>query len=196
MRDGLRFLALDGAVEVDLGHTEIAAAGREHLPDEPVIRQVLLDAVPNPAVIRLHRIGPQIDGELRLDPQQVAPLHRPVIRKLLALQQTINQGAAFVRVLVQHERSRLLRGGQRANHVQIGAADKHGIRADIGGLNAQLLQPAENQFVDLAAGASEQRGFQRGLGTVLVAAFPPRAAKKTTAEINDIFIVFAHSEAD
>ena len=106
--DGLRLPALDGAVEVDLGHAEIAAAGREHLPDEPVVRHVLLDARPNPAVIRLRRIGPQVDGELRLDPQQVAPLHRPVVGKLLPLQQAVDQGAAFVRVPVRQELPGLL----------------------------------------------------------------------------------------
>ena len=60
-------------------------------------------AVANPVVIRLRRVGPEIDGKLRLDPQQVAPLHRPVIRELVALQQPVDQQRALVRVAVQDE---------------------------------------------------------------------------------------------
>ena len=53
--------------------------------------------VANPAVIGLRRVGPEVDGKLRLDPQQVAPLHGPVVGELVALQQAVDQGAALVR---------------------------------------------------------------------------------------------------
>ena len=94
--DAFRRPVLDGAVEVDRADAEIAAAGGEHLPDELVVRLVLGDRRPDPAVIGLRRIGPEIDGELGLDPQDVAPLHRPVIGELIPLQQAIDQEPALV----------------------------------------------------------------------------------------------------
>ena len=112
-------------------------------------------------MIRLRRVRPQIDGKLGLDPQQVAPLHGPVIRKLLPLQQPVDQGPAFLRVRVLQELSRLLRGGQRPDDVQINASDEHSIGADIGRWNAQPLQPAENQLVDLVLGRQSGLAFKR-----------------------------------
>jgi hypothetical protein len=38
------------------------------------------------------------------------------------------------------------RGGQRADDVQINPANKHGVGANAGRLDAQALQPVENQF--------------------------------------------------
>ena len=106
----------------------------------------------NPAVIGLRRVGPEVDGKLRLDPQQIAPLHRPVVGKLLPLQQAVDQGAAFVRVRSARNSLGLLGGGQRADDVEIDPADKHRVGAQSGRLDAQLLQPVEDQLVDLAVG--------------------------------------------
>ena len=111
---------------------------------------LLRRARPNPAVIGLHRVGPEVDGELRLDPQQVAPLHGPVVGELVALQQPVDQGAAFVGVAVREELRGLLGGGQRADDVQIDAPDKHRVGAEVGRLDAQPLPLGEDQLVDLA----------------------------------------------
>ncbi len=150
--DGLRLAALHGAVEVHLRVAEIAAAGREHLADEPVVRHVLLDARANPAVIGLHRVGPELDGELRLDPQQVAPLHRPVVGELVSLQETIDELAAFVAVRILQELPGLFGRRQGADHVEVDPAHEDAVGTDSGGRDAQLLQPAEDQLVDPALG--------------------------------------------
>ena len=60
-------------------------------------------------LIRLRRIGPEVDREFRFDAQEVAPFHRPVIGKLWPLQQLINQLPAFVfQVGILDELARLL----------------------------------------------------------------------------------------
>ena len=89
--DAFRRPVLDGAVEVDRADAEIAAAGGEQLPDELVVGLVLGDRGPDPAVIGLGRIGPEIDGEFRLDPQNVAPLHGPVVGEFIPFQQAVDQ---------------------------------------------------------------------------------------------------------
>ena len=94
--DALGRAILDGAVEVHRADAEIAAAGGEHFPDELVVRLVLRDGSPDPVVISLRGVGPEIDGELRLDAQNVTPFHRPVIGELVPLQQAVNQDAALV----------------------------------------------------------------------------------------------------
>ena len=81
-RDGVRLLALHGAVEVHRRHAEVAAARREQLAHEPVVGHVVAEARPDPAVVGLHRVRPEVDRELRLHAQQVAPPHRPVVGEL------------------------------------------------------------------------------------------------------------------
>ena len=158
--DAFRRPVLDGAVEVDRADAEIAAAGGEQLADELVIRLVLRDGRPDPAVIGLGRVGPEIDGELRLDPQDVAPFHRPVIGELVPLQQTVDQEPAFVlRVRVLDELPGLFRGGQRADHIQIGAPDKHRVGAE-GGLDAQRGQLGQDKLVNLAFRGRSHRAFE------------------------------------
>jgi len=99
-------------------------------------------------VIRLGRIGPEIDGELRLDSQNVAPFHRPVIGKLVPFQQAVDQPAALVlRVRILDELAGLLSGGKRADHIQVGAPDEHRVGTK-GRMDVQLLQFAENQLVN------------------------------------------------
>jgi len=130
-------LVLHGAIEVDGADAEVASARCEHLPDELVIRLVGGDRLADPVVIGLGGIGPEIDGEFRFDAQNVAPFHRPVVGEFPPLQQTIDQRTPLpLRVRVVDERPGLVCRGQRADHIQIGATDKHGVRAE-DGLNAQ-----------------------------------------------------------
>ena len=105
-------------------------------------------AVANPVVIGLGGVGPQVDGELRLDAQQVAPLHRPVVGKLVALEQPVDQGGAFVGVRIGEELRRFLRGGQRADDVQVDAPQEYGVGREIGGLDVQAFQAVEHPCVD------------------------------------------------
>ena len=66
---------------------------------------------------------------------------------------------ALLRILVLDESFRLFCGGQRANDIQVNAADEHGIRAERRRLNAQFLELAEDQFVDLALRSQIDRAF-------------------------------------
>ena len=88
-------------------------------------------------MIRLGRVGPEVDRKLRFDTQDVAPLHGPVVGEFLPLQQAVNQEATLVLgVRVQDELPRLDRRGQLAQHVQISATDEHRVGAK-GRLHAQ-----------------------------------------------------------
>ena len=148
--DALRRPVLHGAVEVDRADAEIAAAGREQFAGKLVIGFVRREGCQNPAMIRLGGVGPEIDGKLRLDPQEVAPFHRPIGGKFFPLQQPVNQRGALVRGLIQDELPRFHRRGQRADYIQVDAPDEHGIRADRRRLKPELLQLAENQLVNPA----------------------------------------------
>src|ERR1039458_2567269 len=58
LRDAFWVAVLHGAVEIGGGELEVAAAGREQVADELVVRLVLFDGRPDPAVIRLRGVGP------------------------------------------------------------------------------------------------------------------------------------------
>ena len=158
--DAFRSPILDGAVEVHRTDAEIAAAGGQHLADELVVGLVLGHRLPHPAMIGLRRVGPEIDGELRLDAQDVAPFHRPIIGKFVPLQQPIDQQPALVLcVRILDELARLFRGGKRADHIQIGAADEHRVGAK-DRLDAQRRQLGEDDAVELARRLRRGRTFK------------------------------------
>ena len=150
-------------IEVDLRRPEIAAAGGEQLADEPVVGHVLLERGPNPAVVRLGGIGPEVDREFGLDPQQVGPLHRPVVGKLRTLQQAIDQHRALVGGLVVQKTLRLVRRGQRADRVEIDPPYESSIGTQLGRLDFQLFQLVEHELVDLALGRESRLDFE-GIG--------------------------------
>ena len=110
--------------------------------------------------VRLRRVGPEIDRELGLDAQQIAPFHRPVIGKFVALQQAVDEGGALAGRLVLQERSGLLSSGQRADRVEVDAAQEHRVGAGIRRLNAEPLEPLEDQRVDLALGPGSGAAFE------------------------------------
>ena len=120
--DGGRFLALHGAVEIDRRLAEIAAACSEEFADEAIVGLVFADGGANPVVIGLCGVGPEIDGELGLDAQQVAPLHGPIVGELGAFEEAIDEGGAFGGVGVGEELRSFLRGGQGADDIEEGAA--------------------------------------------------------------------------
>ena len=80
---GGRLFILHGPVKIDLGHAKIAPAGNEQFAGKLVVRHVRAQGRVNPMMIGLGRIGPQIDGKFGFDPEQVAPLHRPVVCKFV-----------------------------------------------------------------------------------------------------------------
>src|SRR5438132_1461274 len=80
---------------------------------------VLGERSPDPTVIRLRRIGPKIDRKFRLDAENVAPFHGPVIGEFIPIQESVNQQAAFVRVRIADKIFSLACGWERANDIQI-----------------------------------------------------------------------------
>ena len=135
---------------------EIAAAGGEQFADEAVVGLVFADGGADPVVIGLCGIGPEIDGELGLDAQEVAPLHGPVVGELGAFEQAVDEGSAFGGVGVCEELRRFLRGGQGADDVEVGAAEEDGVGREVGGLDVEALQSGEDAGVD--GGLRGQRG--------------------------------------
>ena len=115
-------------------------------------------------VIGLGRVGPKIDGELGLDPQQIAPFHGPVVGQLVALEQTVDQCPPLVGSFVEQEFLGLGRGRQRADHVEIYAAHENGIGTQRRRFQPQFLQASENQFVDLAGGSQSGGTLERANG--------------------------------
>src|ERR1035438_7251922 len=99
-------------------------------------------------VIGLGGVGPEIDGELGLDAQQVAPLHGPKVGELGALQEAIDEGGAFGGVLVGEELRSFLGGGQGTDDVEVGAAEEDGVGGEKGGLDVEAFEAVEDAGVD------------------------------------------------
>ena len=149
--DALWSLVLDGAVEVDGADPVIATAGGEQFAGELVIRLVLGNRFPDPAVIGLGGVGPNLDGELRLDSENVAPFHGPVIEVRGLVQETVDQGDAFVGIRALDEGLGLIGRGKFAQDVEIGTTNEHGIGAE-GGLDSHRLQFGKDRLVDSVGG--------------------------------------------
>ena len=121
-------------------------------------------AVTDPAVIGLHGVGPQVDGKLGLDPQQVAPLHGPVVGEFPPRKQPVDQQAPLVRIASWRNCWASGRG-QGPDDVQVHPAEKYSIGTEVGRLDAQTLKLAEDQLVDFALrrrGRAAFEGLQRG----------------------------------
>ena len=112
-------------------------------------------------MIGLHRVGPQLDGEFRLDPQEVAPPHRPVVGKFLALQEAIDQLAALTGIRIAQELPGFVGRGQDADEIQVDPAEKDSVGADARRGDSQLLEPAKNQLIEAALGHQLAVAFKR-----------------------------------
>ncbi len=141
---------LHGAVEVGGRLAEIAAAGGEEVVGEAVVGAIFENRGVDPMVVGLGGIGPEVDGELGFDAQEVAPLGGPVVGELVAREQAIDEGGSLVGIGARQEVGGLFGGGQGADDVEIGAAEEDGVGREAGGLDAQLLPVREDQLVDLA----------------------------------------------
>ena len=69
-------------------------------------------------VVGLGALGPEVDRKLGFDAQQVAPLHGPVIGKLVALQELIDEGGSLLGFPAIEKLSSLFGGGQGAGRVK------------------------------------------------------------------------------
>ena len=114
-------------------------------------------------MVGLRGVGPEIDGELRLYPQDVAPFERPVVRKLGARHQFIDERRAFLGTAVLQKLPCFRGARKRTNDVQIDTADKHGIGADTGGFDAETLELGEDDLIDPTLGLGWQ-GPLEGVG--------------------------------
>ena len=114
-----RLTVLHRAVEVDWRYAEVAAARGEEVANEPVVRHVSTDGSLDPPMVGLHRVGPQVDRELRFHPQQVAPFQGPVLRELIACQELVYQAGTFVRLIAREECLHFPGFGQGSYHVQV-----------------------------------------------------------------------------
>ena len=72
-----------------------------------------------------------------------------------AVQQVVDQLAAFARVGVVEELPGLVGGGQRADHIEEGAAHEDRIGAGPSRFEARLFQPGEDEFVKAALGGRD-----------------------------------------
>ena len=110
-------------IEIDLHRTEIAAGCYQQRADESIIGFILFEKRANTALISIDRIGPQVNGELRLHPERITPLHGPVIKEALAEEQLIDQLSILVRALVFNKILSLFHGRQTPPERQIDAPD-------------------------------------------------------------------------
>ncbi len=166
--DGLRVLVGDRPAEVGRAVAEIAPAGRQQLADELVVGLVLGDALADPEVIAHHGPGPEVDGKLALDPQQVAPLQGPEVGKLLALQQPVDELAPLLRVGVASKRADFVGRGQRADGVEIDASQEHLVRSrrSDGGMPSFFKLANTNSSILLFGSMA---GNASGCGTTIIA---------------------------
>ncbi len=83
-----------------------------------------------------------------IDAQQVRPLQRPEVGELRPPQQFLDQPGAAVGPLVGQEAPRLGGRRQRADHVEIDAAQILGVVGQFRGQDVQLAQLAKHQAID------------------------------------------------
>lgn len=103
-------------------------------------------------VVSLCGVRPEVDGELGLYPEEVGPFVGPVAGELFALEQGVNEGRALGRARIGEKVASFLGGGEGADGIEEGAAEKDSVAGGIGGLNAELFQASEDELVDAALG--------------------------------------------
>jgi len=140
------------ALEVHRQHTEIAATGGKLVTHELAVGFVLFDAVVDPT----GRVGPGVDEELGLDPQQVAPAHGSVVGSGLSGQEAVHNGFSFVGLAAAEKAVGRSSGGQSAGEVELAPAQEDGVTAKIGPQNAPLLKLRSYHLVERV------RGIDRG----------------------------------
>ena len=100
---------------------ERAALRGQQLADELVVGHVAAEGVAEPGVEVVNRLDADA---VRIRPQQVGPLVRPVVGILGPLQQAIDQLRSLVRRSVGKERPCFIRRRQPADHVEVRSAQE------------------------------------------------------------------------
>ena len=131
----------------------------QDLVDEPVIGHVLCHLPPEPSrdghrhlglqflVVDLQHVGLRSYLQL-IRPQNVEPLHRPVVGVLVAFEQSRHQCVSLARRLVGQEGPHGSRGGQRADRVEVSTPHEGGIVGEFTGRDPQCTQPIPHVLVD------------------------------------------------
>src|SRR6266496_215083 len=114
-------------------------------------------------MVGLGGVGPEVDREFGLNTKEVAPFHGPVGGELVALEEAVNKGGALVGIGVFEELRGLLGGGERADGVEVDAAEEDGVGAEAGRRDAQAVQVREHERIDLAFGGGIGGAFEEGM---------------------------------
>ncbi len=103
-------------------------------------------------MVDLDAVRPELDRELRLDAEEVAPLERPVVDVLVALEEGVDQPGALVLLSVVEEAVDLRRIGEHTEDVDVDPPEEDLVRAGIRRLDALFYERRENARVDGPAG--------------------------------------------
>ncbi len=152
LRQRLGVLLGNGAVVVGRGGAEVRAGRRQQRAGELIVGHVAQEAVANVVVVRLHRVGPEVDGILALDAEQVAPFQRGGVGELRTRQQVVHELGPLGRVGFGQERPGLGGGGQEARRVEVDAAEELRVGAERGRGDVELAQLVQDALVDLVEG--------------------------------------------
>ena len=91
-----------------------AAFRRQKLAHQLVIGQVLAEGIAQPVIQKIHRLHTDPRG---IRPNQIPPLHRPVIRVVGVLQQIVHQPLTLVGAFVGQERATHRHRWQHADQI-------------------------------------------------------------------------------
>ena len=141
-------------VEIGRAAGDVAARARDLLGDKFVERAVLRDLLADPFVVDVRGFHVGAGGRVAtaFDAQHLGPEIRPHVGEALAQQKAVNQGVAFARRWVGHERT-ILRGGRLGTgEIEEDPSQEGLIVAQIRGQQAQFLEPIVNDFVDVVVG--------------------------------------------
>ena len=129
------------------------------LVDHPVDRHVGAERLAKPEVERQHPLRTQLLG---VDAEQIAPLQRPVIDVLRAIEQAIDQLGPLVGIVVGQEVLDLVGRGRGADGVEHRAAQELGVGARRRRDQPQLAPLGGGLDVDDVAGPGSRNGLSRG----------------------------------
>ena len=105
---------------------EDRALGGHQLFDHPVERLVGPEGFAEPEIEREHSLRAQLLG---VDAEHVAPLERPVIDVLGAVENSIDQFGSLVGILIGDEILDLVRRGRGSDRIEHRAAEEFGVGA-------------------------------------------------------------------
>ncbi len=159
MGDGGGIAALNRAVEVGGRDAEVTAGRGEEGADEAVVRHVVADRIVEPLVVGLNGVGPEIDRELGLDAEDVAPLEGPEIGKFGAGEEEIDQDGALVGRAVLEEVVSGLGVWDGADEVDVDAAEEDFVGAGGSGIGVEAMESGGDGVVEGCGG-----GGWRGKG--------------------------------